>query len=240
MDTATRIPTITMTETRLLSLLHFGDSAFPTGGYAHSFGLETYCQAGIVRGREDLERFLLAQLEGSSGPCDASAAVGVLRAATSQDLGACHGIDETLEAMKPVREFREASRQMGRQTLRVAAALTEDTRLVGYSGDVDRSLAPGHHAVAYGLAAAALGWTAEAAAMAYLYSSTALLVGAALRLLSMGQLEGQRVLWSLHPVIERVAHDAAARDVGDLWSFAPGIELAGIRHASLDMRLFRS
>ncbi|HUO64821.1 MAG TPA: urease accessory protein UreF [Terriglobales bacterium] len=240
MDTVTRIPTITMTDTRLLSLLHFGDSAFPTGGYAHSFGLETYCQAGIVRGREDLERFLLAQLEGSSGPCDASAAVGVLRAAISQDLGACHGIDETLEAMKPVREFREASRQMGRQTLRVAAALTEDTRLVGYSGDVDRSLAPGHHAVAYGLAAAALGWTAEAAAMAYLYSSTALLVGAALRLLSMGQLEGQRVLWSLHPVIERVARDAAARDVGDLWSFAPGIELAGIRHASLDMRLFRS
>jgi urease accessory protein len=142
--------------------------------------------------------------------------------------------------MKPVREFREASRQMGRQTLRVAAALTEDTRLVTYAGDVDRSLAPGHHAVAYGLAAAALGWTPEATATAYLYSSTALLVGAALRLLSMGQLEGQRVLWSLHPVIERVARDAAARDVGELWSFAPGIELAGIRHAALEMRLFRS
>lgn len=229
-----------MTDTRLLSLLHFGDSAFPTGGYAHSFGLETYCQAGLVRGREDLERFLLAQLEGSIGPCDATAAVGVLDAAARPDLGTCHGIDETLEAMKPVREFREASRQMGRQTLRVAAALTEDTRLVEYAGNVDKALAPGHHAVAYGLAAAALGWAAEAAATAYLYSSTALLVGAALRLLSMGQLEGQRVLWSLHPVIERVARDAAARDVGDLWSFAPGIELAGIRHASLDMRLFRS
>jgi len=229
-----------MTDTRLLSLLHFGDSAFPTGGYAHSFGLETYCQAGLVRGRNDLERFLLAQLEGSTGPCDATAAAGVLRAAAMQDLAACRGIDEILEAMKPVREFREASRQMGRQTLRVAAVLTEDTRLVAYAGDVDRSLAPGHHAVAYGLAAAALGWTPEATATAYLYSSTALLVGAALRLLSMGQLEGQRVLWSLHPVIERVAREAAARDVGELWSFAPGIELAGIRHAALEMRLFRS
>jgi urease accessory protein UreF len=41
-------------------------------------------------------------------------------------------------------------------------------------------------------------------------------------------------------VIERVARDAVAREVGDLWSFAPGLELAGIRHASLDMRLFRS
>jgi urease accessory protein len=229
-----------MTDTRLLSLLHFGDSAFPTGGYAHSFSLETYCQAGLVRGREDLERFLLAQLEGSAGPCDATAAVGALRAAVSKNLAACHGIDETLEAMKPVREFREASRQMGRQTLRVAAALTADPLLVEYADDVDKALAPGHHAVAYGLAAAALGWTPEAAATAYLYSATALLVGAALRLLSMGQLEGQRVLWSLHPVIERVAREAAARDVSEIWSFAPGLELAGIRHAALDMRLFRS
>jgi urease accessory protein len=238
--TATRTPTTTVTDMRLLSLLHFGDSAFPAGGYAHSFGLETCCQAGRVRGRADLERFLLAQLEGSAGPCDATAAVGVLHAAKVADLGACRSIDETLEAMKPVREFREASRQMGRQTLRVAAALTGDARLAEYAGDVDRSLAPGHHAVAYGLTAAALGWTAEAAALAYLYSSTALLVGAALRLLSMGQLEGQRVLWSLHPVIERVAREAAARDVSEIWSFAPGIELAGIEHAALDMRLFRS
>jgi len=219
--TATRILTTIMTDPRLLSLLHFGDSAFPTGGYAHSFGLETYCQAGLVRGREDLERFLLAQLEGSSGPCDATAAVGTLRAAASQDLAPCHVIDDTLEAMKPVREFREASRQMGRQTLRVAAALTGDARLVAYAGDVDKALAPGHHAVAYGLAAAAL-------------------VGAALRLLSMGQLEGQQILWSLHPVIGRVAREAAGRDVSEMWSFAPGLELAGLRHAALDMRLFRS
>ena len=229
-----------MTDPRLLSLLHFGDSAFPTGGYAHSFGLETYCQSGTVRSRRDLERFLVAQLEGQSGPCDATAAVGVLGAAASGDLAACRAVDDTLEAMKAVREFREASRQMGRQTLRVATAVTEDARLVAYASDVERSLAPGHHGVAYGLAAAALGWTAEATATAYLYSATALLVGAALRLLPMGQLEGQRVLWALHPVIERVAREAARRDVSDIWSFAPGIELAGIRHASLDMRLFRS
>src|SRR5262249_57572519 len=66
--TAIRTSTSTMTDPRLLSLLHFGDSAFPTGGYAHSFGLETYCQSGIVQSRLDLERFLVAQLEGQHGP----------------------------------------------------------------------------------------------------------------------------------------------------------------------------
>ena len=146
--TAIRICTSIVTDPRLLSLLHFGDSAFPAGGYAHSFGLETYCQSGQVRTREELERFLVAQLEGQAGPCDATAAVGVQRAATSGDLRRCRGVDDTLEAMKVVREFREASRQMGRQTLRVAATLTSDPRLVAYAGDVDRALAPGHHAVA--------------------------------------------------------------------------------------------
>jgi urease accessory protein UreF len=56
----------------------------------------------------------------------------------------------------------------------------------------------------------------------------------------MGQLEGQQVLWSLGPLIERLAGEAARRDPGDLWSFAPGIEIQSIRHGALPARLFRS
>jgi urease accessory protein len=94
--------------------------------------------------------------------------------------------------------------------------------------------------VAFGMAAGALGWEAEAAVTAFLYSTTALLVGAALRLLPMGQLEGQAVLWSLHPVIERVAREAAERPPDELWSFTPGLDIQGMLHERLDARLFRS
>jgi len=229
-----------MTDPRLLSLLHFADSALPTGGYAHSFGLERYCQAGLVRDRHGLERFLLTQLEGATGPCDATAAAGALRALAWGDVEACHRLDEELEAMKVVREFREGSRQMGRQTLRVAATLTGDGRLATYLEAVEARRAAGHHAVAFGMTAGVLGWEAEAAAIAFLYSTTALLVGAALRLLPIGQLEGQSVLWSLHPVIERVAREAAERAPGDLWSFTPGQDIQGMLHERMDARLFRS
>ena len=229
-----------MTDHRLVSLLHFADSAFPTGGYAHSFGLERYCQAGIVRDRHGLERFLLAQLEGAAGPCDATAVAGALRALGRGDLEGCRRLDEALEAMKVVKEFREGSRQMGRQTLRVAASLIADARLGSYLDDVNARRAPGHHAVAFGMSAGALGWEAGVAATAFLYSSTALLVGAALRLLPMGQMEGQAVLWSLHPVIARVAREAAERAPADLWSFTPGLDIQGILHERLDARLFRS
>jgi urease accessory protein len=229
-----------MVELRLISLLHFADGVFPAGGYAHSFGLESYCQSGLVRDAADLERLLVAQLEGSSGPCDATAAVGVRCAFAASDLDACRQLDDTLEAMKPVREFREGSRQMGRQTLRVAAALTRDGRLARYLDDVNGGRAPGHHATVLGMAGSVLGWTGLEVATVFLYSTTALLVGAALRLLRIGQTEGQRVLWALQATIARLAEQAARRDPADLSSFVPALEIAGMRHERLEARLFRS
>jgi len=229
-----------MHDPSLLPLLHLTDTAFPAGGYAHSFGLETYCQDGRVTDADSLAAFLAMQLEGAAGPCDATAAVTARRRFIAGELTGCRVLDVTLEAMKPARELREASRQMGRQTLRVAGALTAHPALTGYLADVDAGRAPGHHGVAFGMAAGALGVADEAVAAGYLYSATSLLVGAALRLMRLGQLEGQRVLWRLHPVIARVAAEATSRDADDMWTWAPGLELASIRHAGLEARLFRS
>jgi hypothetical protein len=57
-----------MTPHTLLALLQLGDGLFPAGGFAHSFGLETYAQEGRVRDRVGLEAFVTAHLEGAAGP----------------------------------------------------------------------------------------------------------------------------------------------------------------------------
>ena len=129
---------------------------------------------------------------------------------------------------------------MGRQTLRVAAALRDDSVLAALARSVDDGLTPGHHAAVFGAALGRAGVAPEAAAAAYLHSTAALLVGAGLRLIALGQLDGQRVLAAMRPRITRLAAAAATADVEDLWSFAPGLELAGLRHAALESRLFRS
>jgi urease accessory protein len=224
----------------LLVLLQLGDGLFPAGGFAHSFGLETYAQEGRIRDRDGLEAFVTAHLEGAAGPGDAVAVAAAARLAGAGDVTAWWELDARLDAMKPVPEFRAASRQMGRQTARVAAALGDDGVIAAIARAIDDGLTPGHHAAVFGAAAARLGADDEASAAAYLYSTAALLVGAGLRLLPLGQLDGQRVLASARPRIARLAADAARATIDDMWTFTPALELAGLRHARLEMRLLRS
>ena len=77
-----------MTLHTLLALLQLGDGLFPAGGFAHSFGLETYAQEGRVRDRVGLEAFVGAHLEGAAGPGDAVAVAVAARLAAAGDVAA--------------------------------------------------------------------------------------------------------------------------------------------------------
>jgi urease accessory protein len=231
----------------LLSLLQFSDGLFPSGSYAHSFGLETYAADGVIRDAKGVERFLLAHLQGSVAPADVIAAIACRKAALLERaaaMGRCLTIDRCLDAMKSASELRDASRQMGRQVLRVSANLGECFALHGLTAELFRAVetgdTPGHHAMAFGVVGAAAGWHETEMAYAYLYSTCAALVAASLRLLSLGQLAGQRILSALAPSIASLAEKSEGQDMADIWSFAPGIEIASMRHATLDARLFRS
>jgi len=224
----------------LLTLLQFADGLFPAGGFAQSFGLETYVQDGRVRDRRGLETFVAAHLEGSAGPADAGAVAIAVELAGRDDAAGWLALDARLDAMKTVPEFRTASRQMGRQTLRIAVGIADDPFLAGLALAVEDGRAVAHHATVFGAAVGRGGSDPARAAAAYLYASAALLVGAGLRLIALGQLDGQRVLAAMRERIERLATAAATATVDDVWSFNPAIELAGIQHAALEMRLFRS
>jgi urease accessory protein len=230
-----------MTElTALIATLQFADGLFPSGGFAHSFGLETCVQEGTVRDTDGLRRFVAVHLEGAAGPTDAVAAALAAGAGLAGDREACVELDRRLDAAKTVPEFRAASRQMGRQTARAAAAVAADAFTDGLAAAVDDERTPGHHAVVFGAVTGRAGAAPDVAAAAFLHGTAALLVGAGLRLLPIGQLDGQRVLAAMRAPIARLARAAAAAGADDLWSFTPGLEIAGLRHAALEGRLFRS
>jgi urease accessory protein len=229
-----------MNSASLLALLQFSDGTFPTGAYAHSCGLETYVQDGTVSDAASVEQFLRTYLAGTVGPADAGAVTIAMRAAASTDLHACVELDATLEAMKAAAEQRAASRQLGRQALRIATALIDDPLPMQFALLAERDATPCHHAVVFGIVGASFEWHRGDAAAAYLYSTAAAIVGAAQRLIPLGQTQGQVILRSLVPLISVLADDATRLDIDDLTSFAPALEIAAMRHARLEARLFRS
>jgi urease accessory protein len=173
-------------------------------------------------------------------PTDAVAILCAWRAAKAGDLATCFALDETLDAMKTASELRDASRQMGRQTLRVANHLPCHALLADFSDAVKKGTTPGHHPVIFGMVGGVMTWPAREMVSAYLYSTSAALVGAALRLMPLGQLAGQHILWNVQSLIAGLAEEVRDKTQADMWSFAPALEIVSMRHARLDARLFRS
>jgi urease accessory protein len=224
----------------LLTLLQFSDGLFPAGGYAHSFGLETFIEDGRVSDREAVAKLLHAHLEGSAGPCDAVAAVSAWRAARLGDLDACFQLDFKLDAVKAAAEMREASTQLGHQTLRIAAVLIDNAVVGAYARAANSHSTPAHHGVVFGVIGAACEWPPDACAAALLYSTTVAIVGAATRLIPLGQTEAQRLIKEALPLVTKLAGNAARMTPADMFTFAPALEIAAMHHAQLEARLFKS
>jgi urease accessory protein len=223
----------------LLKGLRFVDSFFPSGGYAFSSGLEAAVQGGAVRNAEELSRYVVESLTTGIGEREA-VAIGLAHdAGVSGILEIAFKADQELEAMKLGRESRTASRQMGRQVIRLAANQRGRHRLIeDYLAAVEAEQTPGHLAVSFGLTLAAAGWSKEDSIAAFLYQTATGFVAAAMKLMPIGQREGQRLLESWLEVIERVSHKAAHQRVLQSWS--PVQDIYAMRHSRLESRLFRS
>ena len=223
----------------LLNGLRFVDSFFPSGGYAFSSGLEAAVQDGAVRNAEELSRYVVESLTTGIGEREA-VAVGLAHdACISGSLEIALKADRELEAMKLGCESRTASRQMGRQVIRLAANQQARPPLIeDYLVAVEAEQAPGHLAVSFGLTLAAAGWSKEDSIAAFLYQVATGFVAAAMKLMPIGQREGQRLLESWLEVIERVSHNATHQRVLQSWS--PVQDIYAMRHSRLESRLFRS
>jgi urease accessory protein len=223
----------------LIQGLRFVDSFFPSGGFAFSSGLEAAVKDGAVRDGKELSRYVEEMLLHGIGRREAIAVAGAHQAALRGRLDPALAMDRALEALKLGRDSRRASRQMGRQVMKAAVDQFHDHRtVVDYGAAVEEGRTPGHMPVAVGLTLGACGWSRQDTVAAFLYQTAQGMVSAAMKLMPVGQQQGQQLLAEWCPLIaqlsDRVKPQAA------LVSWSPIQDIYAMRHARVESRLFRS
>lgn len=223
----------------LLQGLRFVDSFFPSGSFAFSSGLEAAVKDGAVRDGKEFATYVEDLLIHGIGRRETMAVMVAHRAALTGKLAPALEVDRALEALKLGREARLASRQMGRQVMKAAVEQLHDHRpLLDYWTAVEEGRTPGHVAVAVGLTLAACGWSRRDTVAAFLYQTAQGLVSAAMKLLPVGQQQGQQLLAAWGPLIAELSHRAIRQC--DMASWSPIHDIYAMRHARLESRLFRS
>lgn len=221
----------------LLPLLQLSDSAFPTGAFSHSLGLETLVAAGTVHDACSLEAAIAGHLDAL-----ATSDLPALRGAAEADsLEATFALDRTLGATKLAREARAASAATGRSLLESAAALDLCCGSLNLLRDRVRAGAtPGHHAVAFGMVSAALALDGDEAVGAYALAACAALVAVGQKLIPLGQRAAQHTLFALHEPVAAAVAASALHDPADPYAFAPLQEVASMLHERQHTRLYIS
>ena len=219
-------------------LLQTSDALFPTGAYAHSLGFEECVRLGVVRDEETLRTFLLEQIV----PAQRELELPYLRFAfaAADDPDALAEIDREISAWKLAAETRAASIQLGTRRLKALRTICAAPVLAEFERAISEQRASGHHLVVCALQAQAENIPLDAALATYFYQSLTAICAAALKLIRIGQDGCQRALRcaaaNAHAIV-RDSHSIARDDAG--W-FNPLLEIASMRHARAEERLFIS
>ena len=100
-------------------LIQTTDTLFPSGGYAHSYGLEEMVALGKVQSKEDLEGFLMQEILPSLEKLELPYLRYSVEAVEKNDLEELAKINEEISAWKLTSEVRDAGNSQGAQLLRM-------------------------------------------------------------------------------------------------------------------------
>ena len=221
----------------LYRLMAWLSPAYPIGAFSYSSGIEWAVEAGDITDAASLQRWLRVMIGEGGGFCDAVFFVHAHRAVAGRDDAALGAVAELAAAFASSKERHLETTAQGR-------AFIDTTRAAWPTPEIDRLVAIWDGAVALpvAVAVASAGHAIPLAPAlhAYLHAAAANLISAGVRLVPLGQTDGQRVLAALEPVVTATAERAVLTGLGDVGTAAFRTDLASMHHETQYTRLFRS
>ncbi|NOY45877.1 MAG: urease accessory protein UreF [Deltaproteobacteria bacterium] len=218
----------------LLRLLQLTSPALPVGAYAYSQGLEWAVSAGWVKTESDASDWILGLLTRSLSRVDVPVLARMYGAWTEPDPSSVSYWSRVLHANRETHELQAEEQALG-------GALARLLTLLGI-GEAESWIADPHVTFATLFSLAAVRWEipmADAVA-GYLWGWTSNQVGAAVKLVPLGQTAGQRILCCAVEAIPEAARVGLALGDDEIGALLPGVAMASALHETQYSRLFRS
>jgi urease accessory protein len=217
-----------MEDRSFIIAMQLADSFFPVGAFAYSDGLETAAAEGRVHDSASLGEWMNHFLDRVYIPCEGLALMKCIRALEADDLETVGRLDEELTAIRPARSVRFASTGVGKRLL--SLRFPEYASILGH----------GNAAAAYAVVFFHSGLTQRQGFLAFGYNRLAGILSAGLRLISIGQQQGQLLLTEAAARLPAAADRTQQLIDEPLRSFSPLLDIAQMNHQYLYSRLFRS
>ena len=224
----------------LLGLLQASDALYPTGSYAHSFGLEGMIDAGVVRDRATLRTFLLTSVLPSLRNVDLPLAAHAWKAFGARDWPVVGEVCVLASALRAPRELRAAAEAIGRQRAELLANVHEAELAREFLRRAAEGRWPHCTAVSAALEARVHGAPLAAVLAGVCYAAVAGVIAAATKLLRLGQNAAQGLLTEMLALCPAMVGPAAELPLDEIGWFNPWLDAASARHETASARLFIS
>jgi urease accessory protein len=229
-----------MDNSSLLSLLQLSDPTLPIGGFAHSGGLETYVQNGMVYNLATAREFVTEMLTNNLQYKDAAFVSLAYDATQNNDLEKLLQLDDECTAVKLPREIRQASQKLGMRLIKILEPLCSSSISSEYTNLIKKQRSYGNYSIAFGMYSSILLIPKEAALTGFYYNAAVGMITNSVKLIPLGQQDGQQLLFSLQPLLQQLVKNSLHPNPELTGLCCTGFDVRSMQHEQLYSRLYMS